>query len=162
VAASCALAATSVAVAAFLGSARAAAPASDRLPIVLLDLNYTLVAERSPDASQAAETYRRWLVPLLRDRYVILITARPHAQRESTLARIREQLGWVPDEAWFNERDLPPPACKRDILERHVLPKHGRPDTRSYVALESNPRTAAMYAKLGIPGLRVWDGAQLR
>ncbi len=146
----------------------AAAARGSRPPrtVVLLDLNYTFVENQAETARLGGddfarriglERYRRWLLDFVRDRHVVLITARPERHRAATLARIRESLGWQPDEAWFNTKDLPPPACKRDILERHVFPAHGRPDRTRYVAIESNPRTAVMYASYGIPAMRVWD-----
>lgn len=138
--------------------------------IILLDLNYTLVENREEsvragagdfDHRLAHERYRAWLRDLVKGQHVILITARPDPQKARTLARIEESAGWRPDEAYFNERNLPPPECKRDILERHIFPRHGAPgEGIRYVAVESNPRTAAMYASLGIPGLRVWEPGQ--
>ena len=145
---------------------RAAGTAPPAKTIVLLDLNYTFVENQAETARLGGkdfarrigfERYRRWLLDLVRERHVILITARPERNRAATLARISATLGWQPDEAWFNTKDLPPPACKRDILERHVFPAHGRPGPTSYVAIESNPRTAVMYASYGIPAMRVWD-----
>jgi hypothetical protein len=134
--------------------------------IVLLDLNYTFVENQAETARLGGEDfarrieferYRRWLLDLVRERYVILITARPERHREATLANLRELLHWWPPEAWFNEQDLSPPVCKRDILERHIFPRHGRPGKTAYIAIESNPRTAVMYASYGIPAMRVWD-----
>jgi hypothetical protein len=142
-----------------------AVPAAPKT-VVLLDLNYTFVENQAETARLGGadfarrighERYRRWLLDFVRDRYVVLITARPERNRAATLERIRAGLGWEPDEAWFNTKDLPPPACKRDILERHVFPAHGRPGPTAYVAIESNPRTAVMYASYGIPAMRVWD-----
>jgi hypothetical protein len=137
--------------------------------ILLLDLNYTFVENQAETARLGGEDfarriqferYRHWLLDLVRGRYVILITARPERHRAATLARIEALMHWQPDEAWFNARDLPPPACKRDILERVVFPRHGRPGRTAYLAIESNPRTAVMYASYGIPALRVWDAWQ--
>ena len=61
----------------------------------LLDLNQTLV-DREKDAPRIrpfelqieCETYRQWLVELLRNEYVILMTARPHEYKWATLERI--------------------------------------------------------------------------
>ena len=144
----------------------APAPAATAKTIVLLDLNYTFVENQAETARLGGddfarriefERYRHWLLDLVRDRYVILITARPERYRAASLANLEALLHWRPDEAWFNAQDLPPALCKRDILERHVFPKHGRPGKAAYVAIESNPRTAVMYASYGIPAMRVWD-----
>lgn len=65
--------------------------------IALVDLNYTLVGNSpkwgepriTPFSRQIGqETYRQWLVDFLRDKYAILITARPARYREQTLERI--------------------------------------------------------------------------
>ena len=148
----------------------APAPAADSGAIVLLDLNYTFVANQAESARLggedfgrrlAHERYREWLRDFLRGRRVILITARPERHREATLARIDSLLGWRPTEAYFNEHDLPPALCKQEVLRRAIFPRHGRPaDGARYVAIESNPRTAVMYAGYGIPALRVWDDWQ--
>lgn len=147
-------------------------PAGGKRVIVLLDLNYTLVGNREeslregrgdPGRRIAHERYREWLLDLVRRHRVILITARPESQKAQTLSRIMSTTGWQPDESYFNEKNLPPPECKKDILERYVFPKHGAPEKGAqYAAIESNPRTAAMYASLGIPGLRIWEAGQYR
>ena len=73
--------------------------------IALVDLNYTLV-ENSPKWGAPKiypfirqieqETYRQWLVDFLRDKYAILITARPQKYREATLERIkRDKAGTI-------------------------------------------------------------------
>ena len=141
-----------------------------REPIVLLDLNYTFVENQAEAAKLGGEDfgrrleferYRRWLLDLVRDGHVILITARPAQYRERTLARIDSLLGWRPDEAYFNEHDLMPAVCKQEVLLTRIFPKYGKPsDGTRYYAVESNPRTAFMYAGYGIPALRVWDDWQ--
>lgn len=113
--------------------------------IVLLDLNHTLVAD-SPRRGDprpasfadrvAAERYRLTLVELVRPHHVILVTARPERHREATLAAIRARCGgWEPQEAYFNDASLPPPAAKARALGLHVFPRHGR-DGRWYLAIE--------------------------
>ncbi|MEE4211282.1 MAG: hypothetical protein V2I43_18690, partial [Parvularcula sp.] len=87
------------------------AHSTDR-PIILLDLNYTLVAN-SPKRGEPPirpfirqieqEEYRQWLIELLRPHRVILITARPNRYQEVTLARIKEKCGWEPMDAYFAE-----------------------------------------------------------
>lgn len=128
--------------------------------IILLDLNYTLV-ENSPERGTVAppmsarlkeEIYRPWLVVLVRRHRVILVTARPARWREATLARIRAQTGWCPQEAYFNDRNLPPPSWKEWVLKARLLTRF---DAEEMLALESNPRTRAMYAQNGIRAVPV-------
>ena len=78
----------------------------------LVDLNYTLVGNSpkwgesriTPFSRQIEqETYRQWVVDFLRDKYAILITARPIRYKEQTLARIFSQTNWQPQEAYFAE-----------------------------------------------------------
>lgn len=76
----------------------------------LLDLNQTLV-DREKDAPRIrpfelqieCETYRQWLVELLRNEYVILMTARPYKYKWATLERIETLTNWQPQEAYFGE-----------------------------------------------------------
>lgn len=141
-----------------------------REPIVLLDLNYTFVENQAETEKRGGaefgdrlrhERYRVWLKDLVRQGHVVLITARPGRYRAETLARIDSLLGWHPDEAWFNERDLDPAVCKQDILLTRIFPRYGRPSEGTrYIAVESNPRTAFMYAGYGIPAMRIWDDWQ--
>lgn len=42
-----------------------------------------------------------------------------------------------------------PPDIKEDLLLRYVFPKHGR-NGEYYFGIESNPKTRAMYGKLGV------------
>ncbi|NVB39972.1 hypothetical protein G6O69_19160 [Pseudenhygromyxa sp. WMMC2535] len=77
-------------------------------PIVLLHLNHTLAensAERFgrrgcyADWIAAHERYRAWLVDLLRERTVLLVTARPTRYEAATMRRIAETCeGWQPTE----------------------------------------------------------------
>ena len=141
-----------------------------REPIVLLDLNYTFVENQAETAKLGGEDfsdrlryerYRSWLRDFVSRGHVVLITARPERYRVATLARIDSLLGWHPDDAYFNEHDLAPAVCKQELLLTRIFPKYGRPsDGTRYVAVESNPRTAIMYAGYGIPALRVWDDWQ--
>lgn len=126
--------------------------------IVLLDLNFTLVANsehyREPFARRIRdERYRHWLVTAIRPHHVILITARPIRHRSVTLARILAQTGWAPNEDYFNPGPLPPPRAKERALIERIIPQHG-PPAPTWLAIESNPRTAAMYARHGILSLR--------
>ena len=125
----------------------------------LVDLNYTLVGNSpkwgepriTPFSRQIElETYRQWLVDFLRDKYAILITARPIRYKEQTLARIFSQTNWQPQEAYFAEISAPPPEIKEDLLLRYIFPKHGR-NGEDFFGIESNPKTRAMYGKYGVP-----------
>lgn len=131
--------------------------------IILLDLNYTLVGNsvenkrtRPWEKKIRNEEYREWLLDLLRDEYVILITARPKYQKPLTMETITKKLGrWQPEEAYFNEIDQYPPACKERILKKYIFPKHG--ENAHYFAIESNPSTKKMYTKYNIPAISVKD-----
>lgn len=133
--------------------------------IALVDLNYTLV-ENSPKWGAPKiypfirqieqETYRQWLVDFLRDKYAILITARPQKYREATLERIKLLTGWQPQEAYFAEISATPPDIKEDLLLRYIFPKHGR-NGEDYFGIESNPKTRAMYLCYNIESLRAED-----
>ena len=127
--------------------------------ICLLDLNYTLVGNqietrllRPFSRRLEAEEYRSDLIEAIRGDYVILVTARPGRQREETLANIRRKTSWMPQEWYFNDIDAQPPVFKKSALQRFIFPKHGE-DWGLYYAVESNPRTRAMYAKFGIAAL---------
>ena len=121
----------------------------------LVDLNYTLV-ENSPKWGEPRitpfsrqieqETYRQWVVDFLRDKYAILITARPIRYKEQTLARIFSQTNWQPQEVYFAEISATPPEIKEDLLLRYIFPKHGR-NGEDYFGIESNPNTRTMYLK---------------
>ena len=133
--------------------------------IALVDLNYTLV-ENSPKWGAPKiypfirqieqETYRQWLVDFLRDKYAILITARPQKYREATLERIKLLTNWQPQEAYFAEISATPPDIKEDLLLRYIFPKHGR-NGENYFGIESNPKTRAMYLCYNIESLRAED-----
>ena len=133
--------------------------------IALVDLNYTLV-ENSPKWGAPKiypfirqieqETYRQWLVDFLRDKYAILITARPQKYREATLERIKLLTGWQPQEAYFAEISAPPPEIKEHLLLNYIFPKHGR-NGDDFFGIESNPKTRAMYLRYGIKSLRAED-----
>jgi hypothetical protein len=132
--------------------------------IILLDLNYTLVAnsheKRKPFALQIQqETYRNWLVSLVAPYHTILMTARPEKHKQPTLDSLYFKVGWVPQEAHFNRYYKPPHIAKRIMLEQLVLPKHGS-SGEQYLAIESNPRTQAMYAEFGIPSVKVFENEQ--
>lgn len=131
----------------------------------LVDLNYTLVGNSpkwgesriTPFSRQIEqETYRQWLVDFLRDKYAILITARPNRYREQTLERIFKQTAWEPQEAYFAEISATPPEIKEYLLLRYIFPKHGR-NGEDFFGIESNPKTRNMYTKYGIESLNFSD-----
>lgn len=131
----------------------------------LVDLNYTLVGNSpkwgesriTPFSRQIEqETYRQWLVDFLRDKYAILITARPIRYKEQTLARIFSQTNWQPQEAYFAEISATPPEIKEDLLLRYIFPKHGR-NGEDYFGIESNPKTRAMYKRYDIYSVKAED-----
>lgn len=128
--------------------------------ICLLDLNYTLVGNQmetrhlQPFARRMeAEEYRRDLIDAVKEDYVIIVTARPDHQMHQTMENIRRKTGWQPDEWYFNDINGEPPAFKESALRRFIFPKHGPhmgPEGTFYYAVESNPRTRAMYARYEI------------
>lgn len=124
--------------------------------ICLLDLNYTLVGNQQEtrllrpfSRRMEAEEYRADLIAAIRSDYVIIITARPDYQMRQTMENLRRKTGWQPQEWYFNDINAEPPAFKESALKRWVFPKHGS-DGAQYYAVESNPKTRAMYARYGI------------
>lgn len=128
--------------------------------ICLLDLNYTLVGNqietrrlRPFSRRMEAEEYRLDLIEAIRDDYVIIVTARPDHQMHQTMENIRQKTGWQPQEWYFNDIDAKPPAFKESALKRFIFPRHGQQmgaEGTFYYAVESNPRTRAMYARYEI------------
>lgn len=122
---------------------------------ILLDLNHTLVTNSNVKVTPFArqidkEEYSAALVDAIRNDYVILITARPQKYRLLTLASIHAKTGWKPHESYFNEINLYPPAAKQRVLREYILPMHGQCE---FLAIESNPKTRAMYARNDIPSV---------
>ena len=115
-----------------------------RQPVILLDLNYTLVANSPAHGTTpprmekrlANEQYRQWLVELVRPHFVILITARPMKWKVATLARIAELCGWQPHEAHFAPTGwISPPA----ILEGIALKPYSLLESVSLLTVPSAP-----------------------
>lgn len=131
--------------------------------IILLDLNYTLVGNsaeikyiRPYQKKIKSEKYREWLVDLLKDYYVIIITARHNYQKPVTIESFKEKLnGWMPDEMYLQEENDRPPIAKEKLLNKYIFPKHGMDN--NYLAIESNPRTKNMYKTYNIPSVSVYD-----
>ena len=130
--------------------------AMDRPAVVLLDLNYTLIADqqvskylRPIERRVELEQYRLDLVEALAGYRVILLTARPERQKAATLAAIARRIPQlILERAYFNTHDEQPPAAKLRMLQTFILPTGI--DPASCFAVESNPKTRAMYAARGI------------
>jgi hypothetical protein len=121
--------------------------------IVLLDLNYTLVQNSNvkvePFSAQIdQEEYRADLAELVMPHRTLLVTARPKRYESKTMSRIKETLGWQPERCYFND-GLPPPEHKEAVLCNLIMPLYGD-DAAQYLAVESNPKTAAMYERHGV------------
>ena len=65
------------------------------------------------------------------------------------MENLYRKTGWKPQEWYFNDINARPPVFKESALLRFVYPKHGEAPEQ-YYAVESNPRTRAMYARHGI------------
>lgn len=125
------------------------------MKVFLLDLNYTLVSNSEiiikPFSKQIQnEEYRIDLINILKDKYVILVTARPDKYKQETLAHIRKVTGWNPRLAYFNDLNLTSPAFKERLLNDHIFPNY---QPESLIAIESNPKTRAMYKRNKIKAL---------
>ena len=126
----------------------------DKDKIILLDLNYTLIAnswqiryDKLPEKIYNRK-YEHELVDLIKENYVILITASPYHTSFDSLKHIEENTGLKINESYWNFGKRPP-ELKRYWLEKAVLPTHGN-DTNKYLAIESNKNTRAMYNEFGI------------
>ena len=122
--------------------------------IILLDLNYTLISnswairfERLPGKIEKRQ-YEHELVELIKDNYVILITASPYYTSFDSLKHIEENTDLKIAESYWNFGKRPP-ALKKYWLEKAVLPTHGD-NPEKYLAIESNEKTREMYAGFGI------------
>lgn len=128
--------------------------------LVLLDLNFTLAKVLHGDKRPLSiripqETYRGWIVKLCQrnNAKVIITTARPETALEATLDRIKAELDWSPDDAFFSQMDNGMPHHKKHDNLRRIVEKYGEPhneDTGPWYGFESNPRTRSMYADYGI------------
>ena len=135
--------------------------AIDKDRIILLDLNYTLIANSKEiwnyplDKKIASQKYEMKLIDLIKDNYVILITASPYKRSYKILRDIKEKTGFVPDESFWNF-GKEPPVLKKYWMEKEIIPQHGD-DMEKYLAIESNPNTRRMYKKLGVEARPKWD-----
>ena len=122
--------------------------------IILLDLNYTLIANSKKiwnyplEKKIRSQKYEMDLIELIKDNYVILITASPYKRSHKILRDIKEKTGFVPDESFWNFGNQPP-KVKKYWMENEIIPQHGD-NPEQYLAIESNPKTRQMYSKLGI------------
>ena len=136
-------------------------PVNDPSLIILLDLNYTLVANsklkqgsRSPYRDKVLqETYRLDLIELIRGHTGLLCTVRKEEYRDITLRAIAQKCaGWQPHGAYFNPTDSwHGDIVKSEYLEKLIFPKWGKPDKQQYYAIESATRARGMYKRFGIP-----------
>ena len=92
----------------------------------------------------------------LRNKYTILITARPQKYKDVSLDRIKVLTDWQPQEAYFAEISATPPEIKEHLLLNYIFPKHGNGGAE-YFGIESNPKTRAMYEKYAIKSLKAED-----
>ena len=122
--------------------------------IILLDLNYTLIKNSKDirllplDEKIKNQEYETELIELIKDNYVILITASPYKRSHKILRDIEEKTGFKSDESYWNF-NRQPPVLKRYWMVEEVIPRHGD-DSSKYLAIESNPATRRMYKKLGV------------
>ena len=127
-----------------------------RPDVILLDLNYTLIGDqqvsrhiRPIEKRVELEQYRLDLVEALAGYRVFMLTARPERQKAATLAAISRRIPQLRLEAaYFNTHDEQPPDAKRRMLKTFILPAGILPS--SCFAVESNPKTRAMYSVNGI------------
>lgn len=136
-------------------------------PIILLDLNFTLVANSKDKDGQRCsyadkirmEYYRQWLVELVKPFTVLLCTVRNQLHRDLTMQHIAELTGWQPEVAYFNPTsDFRGFLVKDRYLRESIFPKYGTPDVQPYFGIESSIGTRAMYARHRIPAKPVVDG----
>ena len=127
--------------------------------VILLDLNYTLVANSQLKQKQHGmpyaekikhETYRQWLVDLVSVHTVVLCTVRFAQFRQATLDNIQRLTHWQPEDAFFNHTH----DWKGDSVKIRYLPdifaRYGTPDKRPYFAIESGRPAREMYGRFGI------------
>ena len=127
-----------------------------RPEIILLDLNYTLIADqqvsryiRPIELRVEQEQFRMDLVDTLAGYRVFMLTARPERQKAATLAAIGRRIPQlVLERAYFNTHDEQPPDAKLRMMREFILPDGIKPET--CFAIESNPKTRIMYSRLGV------------
>lgn len=132
--------------------------------IILQDLNVALssnfkeMPKHRPMTKfvSEVETYRKWIIELLKNEYVILCTARSEVYEEMTLERIKSLTGWQPNEVCFNpwadpsgKGALRAHRAKQRYLTEVIMPRHGE-DPQLYFAIESNKYSRSMYRSNGV------------
>lgn len=126
--------------------------------IILLDLNYTLIS--NSDKCFGAyprriykQKYEKELIDVIKNNYVILITARPITYKEETLRHLKKLTNFEPDDSYWNfeknKGDMQPHKLKEYWLEKEIFKKYGD-NPNLYFAIESNKLTRKMYHKKGI------------
>lgn len=123
--------------------------------IILLDLNYTLVSNSDvkvkPFSRQVVEeTYRLELLDAIANEKVILVTARPDKYRNITLKSLKMKTGWQPFNSFFNDLNLRPWLFKERVLVDHLMKIY---PVEEMLAIESNPRTRAMYDRYKVKAI---------
>lgn len=128
--------------------------------VILMDLNVALSSNFDQMRRHnfvyfitQVESFRQHVVDLLRDEYVIIVTARDARWTRPTLKRIYKTTGWSPQEAVFNDTGISGAEAhrvKERLLLDRILPEHPEIDAGAYLAIESNFRTREMYARHGI------------
>ena len=117
-------------------------------------MNYTLISNSREiwnyplEKKISSQEYEEELLELIKENYVILITASPYKRSHKILRDIKEKTDFVPDESYWNF-GAQPPQVKKYWMENEIIPQHGS-DMDKYLAIESNPATRRMYEKLGI------------
>ena len=65
------------------------------------------------------------------------------------MQNVLKKTGWEPVEVYFNDINAEPHVFKESALKRFIFPKYGT-DGAQFYAVESNPKTRAMYKRYGI------------
>ena len=122
--------------------------ASDR--IILLDFFHTLIKNDDDHARKEIEVreYDTELIDLIRDNYVIVISACPYSKSFKALRHLKEKTGYEPDEAYWNF-GRHPPALKKYWIEEEIIPRFGD-DTEKLLSIESNRYSRLTYRQFNI------------
>jgi hypothetical protein len=132
--------------------------------IILLDLNYTLVANSRDTFSRELpyekrieqETYREALIEMIKPHYVVLVTIRDKKYQKQTLERISTLTHWLPHECHFAPQPMSPPDWKEQVLKKLLARMDKNP--AHYLAIESNEDNVKMYQRHGVLCLKVHGG----